>query len=485
MDFSFLKRLENSKLPRNKKACWFRQKASAILLADMDGLRSSLSLKGSAGMKPCLHCLNCVKKHSGLEGEAYIDITEHDHSKFIRATDQDIWDLADALQSRVARGDTKHTINLFEMSSGLNYFEEAIFFRPCLRTLLLPSNVCVDAMHCYYANGVASWEIALCLRSIQQHTYWTVNFLQQACLQSKWTGPKCSKHVYTSYQKGLFSEKLFTDFIYKGQASQVESLLPLLHYYFEGSLARVENIAPMLRSFAALIACHDELRKLRYQWAPVVEADVLPLTQFQSAHHKLFVECYGADLVKPKHHHRIHLPKAFVLMQLALRCETHESKHRNYKHGLAERMTSLVHDGFQESILPRLLLSQAKRVRDDGLKSVNVLEPKKDAPLPLKVLMMDPGLQTAKALSYFNSTVYPGDILCFADGSAGKLELVLVGAQISFHLRVMTLEQAHASHKVWRVHDSTTIKDAFEQSWHLPPWWRYDPNRPDIVTCLL
>ena len=128
---------------------------------------------------------------------------------------------------------------------------------------------------------------------------------------------------------------------------------------------------------------------------------------------------------------------------------------------------------------------QAKRVRDNGLKSVKLLEPKKDAPLPLKVLMMDPGLQTAKALSYFHSTVYPGDILCFADGSAGKVELVLVGAQISFHLRVMTLEQAHVSHKVWRVHDRTTIKEAFEQSWTLPPWWRYDPNGPDIVTCLL
>ena len=130
---------------------------------------------------------------------------------------------------------------------------------------------------------------------------------------------------------------------------------------------------------------------------------------------------------------------------------------------------------------------QAKRVRDNGLKSVKLLEPKKDAPLPLKVLMMDPGLQTAKALSYFHSTVYPGDILCFADGSAGKVELVLVGAQISFHLRVMTLEleQAHVSHKVWRVHDRTTIKEAFEQSWTLPPWWRYDPNSPDIVTCLL
>ena len=103
-------------------ALWFRQESKAILIADMDGLRSSLCLKGSAGLKPCLRCLNVVKKDSGLDADQYPDICVQALSRCRQATDQDIWSLADALLKMVDDGETKAKIQKFEKSSRLSLF---------------------------------------------------------------------------------------------------------------------------------------------------------------------------------------------------------------------------------------------------------------------------------------------------------------------------------------------------------------------------
>ena len=101
----------------------------------------------------------------------------------------------------------------------------------------------------YFSNGVASWEIALCLSAVQKHTSWTLEKLKDAALTSRWTGPKCSKHCLSSYVKSLFSEKCFTETLYKGQAAQTESLVPLLVYYLVEGCKTVENLQPYLSSF--------------------------------------------------------------------------------------------------------------------------------------------------------------------------------------------------------------------------------------------
>ena len=119
---------------------------------------------------------------------------------------------------------------------------------------------------------------------------------------------------------------------------------------------------------------------------PISSEDVIRLCDLQQLHQQAFVACYSAEAIKPKHHHRMHLGKAFVSMGVALRCEQHESKHRNYKHGLAERMKSTVHEGFQKSILPRLLLGQAKRMQSIGVDPVRIIGPISQASLFLREL---------------------------------------------------------------------------------------------------
>ena len=467
---------------RNGTPRWFRQKSEAILIADMDGLRSSLCLKGSAGIKPCLQCLNVVKKDSGLDPAEYPSISEASMNKFQLATNRDIWDLADALRRLVEDGATKSTVSKFEKASGLVYFSDGLFFADQIRKCLPPSGVCVDAMHAYFSNGVASWEIALCFSAVQKYTSWTWEKMKDAALTSRWTGPKCSKHCLSSYVKSLFSEKCFTETVYKGQATQTESLVPLLVYYLVEGCSSVENLQPYLSSFLDLAACCAELRKLRYQWNKVSPADMVPLQRAQEIHQRSFVTCYSVDLVKPKHHHRMHVPQAFIKMSLALQCETHESKHRNYKHGLAERMKSTSQDGFQKSMLPRLLSNQANRVQEQPLEPLKLVPPFQDAAQVLKDLARDQGLKTVKALRYYQSTVHPDDILYLADGTAGLVQTILAGHENYFWLHRLQLVRTHRWGKVWKTSSQYHLMPILAQTWTQPPWWRWDQ---DQVACLL
>ena len=401
---------------------WFRQDSTAILIAALDGLRSSLCLKGSAGIKPCLRCLNCVKKDSGLDPMQYPDITNPSFAQFRQIQNKDIWNLADALQKMVEDGESKAKIQKFEKAAGLVFFGDGLFYQPRIRERMPPTHVCVDGMHCYYSNGCASWEIALCLDAVTKASHWTLRFLRDAAAQSAWTGPKGSKHIYASYLKGLFSEKNVTEVVYKGQAAQCESLVPLLRYYFAEGNLKEEHLQPHLKSFEDLAMCCAQLRALRYQWSEIVPQDIESLLAVQERHQKSFLECYSAECIKPKHHQRFHLGQSFVQMNIALRCEQHESKHRCYKHGLAERLKSTARSGFQKSLLPRLLSGQAARVQELGVQPIRLIGPFKAACLVLCNLLGDSNMKIAKGVRYYHSSVSKTDILYFADGSAAVVQ---------------------------------------------------------------
>ena len=462
---------------------WFRQESTAILIADLDGLRSSLCLKGSAGIKPCLRCLNCVKKDSGLDPMHYPDITNPSFAQFRQIQNKDIWNLADALQKMVDDGESKAKIQKFEKAAGLVFFGDGLFYQPRIRERMPPTHVCVDGMHCYYSNGCASWEIALCLDAVTKASHWTLRFLRDAVVQSAWTGPKGSKHIYASYLKGLFSEKNVTEVVYKGQAAQCESLVPLLRYYFAEGNLKEEHLQPHLKSFEDLAMCCAQLRALRYQWSEIVPQDVDSLLAVQERHQKSFLECYSAECIKPKHHQRFHLGQSFVQMNIALRCEQHESKHRCYKHGLAERLKSTARCGFQKSLLPRLLSGQAARVQELGVQPVRLIGPFKAACPELCNLLGDSNMKIAKGVRYYHSSVSKTDILYFADGSAAVVQNICTNDVEHFFL----LQKLHRVRScgwgtVWQATEKQALASIFAQPWSLPPWWRW---QDDMVTCLL
>ena len=86
---------------RNDEPTWYKQKAKALFISDLAALQSTLAIKGSSGLKPCLWCQNILKKDSGLSDDRFRDISEHDVSRFEMASDATIWACCDHIAERI------------------------------------------------------------------------------------------------------------------------------------------------------------------------------------------------------------------------------------------------------------------------------------------------------------------------------------------------------------------------------------------------
>lgn len=84
------------KLPAPTLVRW----SIAKLIGDEAALKTVWLSKGAAGIRPCFFCANVVSRHSELavpETPSLVDIGCSDPSRFLRASDQDMWDSFDNL----------------------------------------------------------------------------------------------------------------------------------------------------------------------------------------------------------------------------------------------------------------------------------------------------------------------------------------------------------------------------------------------------
>ena len=77
------------------------------------------------------------------------------------------------------------------------------------------------------------------------------------------------------------------------------------------------------------------------------------LQSLQSKHLQLFVECYGADKVRPKHHFAGHIEAQALQSGVLLDCFPGERKNAVFKNVICPKITRL--QGFEKSILLRFI----------------------------------------------------------------------------------------------------------------------------------
>lgn len=166
----------------------FKQNQKAWFLGDNDATRSLFSLKGSAGLRPCVLCSNVVKATSSsfLNDSTWKDVGASGGFKV--STDKEIFGHCDKLKSFR----TKAEREIYEKASGIVFDEASLMFSEAERTKLPPSRVMNDTMHCYMTNGCASWELAIFLQSVYEHTHVTLEILQGAVASDQWMGLKAS-----------------------------------------------------------------------------------------------------------------------------------------------------------------------------------------------------------------------------------------------------------------------------------------------------
>ncbi|CAE7892636.1 unnamed protein product [Symbiodinium necroappetens] len=157
-----------------------------------------------------------------------------------------------------------------------------------------------------------------------------------------------------SWTRRLFNPSYFEGDVYRGSAGQILALLPLLRWYGSKVWSRVQPLAQIVQSFLLLCLCAEKVRQVVHTRA--FDA----LDQAQRAHHRAFVECYGSQELRPKHHHRLHLPQQYLRFGCTPTCWPAEAKHQDFKKFYAEACSSQLaksrEGGFCIAVLPRLLL---------------------------------------------------------------------------------------------------------------------------------
>lgn len=188
------------------------------VISDLDSIRGALSLKGSSAIRPCVFCRNCVKKHCGVNefSDEFQDITSSNVDGFKDQTDQDIFEAWDYLlqQKRIL---SKATFQKKEIAFGFNIDENSLLACRRLREIVPPSHWVIDIMHCYWSNGVCSWESNELFHLWQQTG---IGNLQQFMSLDWKTSAGSSNTSY--WRTSLCHESNFAGGSYRGSASNLQ-----------------------------------------------------------------------------------------------------------------------------------------------------------------------------------------------------------------------------------------------------------------------
>ena len=209
-----------------------------------------------------------------------------------------------------------------------------------------------DAMHCYFATGICNSEIILLLQAAKDHMGATVQDLCEACLVARWKRHDVKESQ--AWLKRLWKPAFFGSDMYKGSGSQTEALMHLLRWIAESVWMAIPAMQPYCLCFRALCKCVDALNVFddTNDWEQLKVA--------QAEHQKLFAALYPEN-VRPKHHHRLHLPEQYAKLGCQVMCWGVESSHRDYKSTFASNLKHLLLEDdstgrFGKSLMPRMLL---------------------------------------------------------------------------------------------------------------------------------
>eukprot|EP00435_Cladocopium_sp_Y103_P060733 s344_g22.t1 len=333
----------------------------AGFVSDMESQRAAYAAKGSAGLKPCLHCSNIVMKgaHGAEISEHFFTIEEADRRRFIANDPQDVEQYIVHWISQ-KENMTKAEIDLRQKCLGFQFDGNSLWAFPRARSIFHVGIAINDAMHAYWANGICGTEIILLLNAAEKHTGVQLEDLCEAMLKAGWK--RQQKNETQHWCKRLWTRALF-GCEYKGSASQCHAPVPLLRWHCETWWMHVPALKTVAECFLALARCTDCLRQSS------ANNDWSDLDAKQKAHHELFAQVYPG-MMRPKHHHRLHLGDHYRRHGIRINCWGIEQAHRNYKSLYADHLVQLLRTNGQDHVygqhlMPRLLLRSIEMCREN------------------------------------------------------------------------------------------------------------------------
>ena len=275
-------------LPLPSGARWCVLGPRTLFLGDMDAQRATWSFKGSAGLKPCMHCLNVLSKDSGLSGHPFVEIDEPSLQNCVAFKDADVFSFAEELAATERAGARAEK----EKLCGINHCPEGLLLDRAGRQHLPPSAALTDAFHCYFSNGCASWELGFMVECLRTEGA-PLAALQEALEQGEWRRPGSGKSPWRGAKLWLAPEDVGQGRLQRRRPPGVVASPPAFPFLPLRHLGDRAHCRDKLRSFGCLARICHELRCLLYLYRPIVPADVDRLAELQSEHQKAFVVGVG------------------------------------------------------------------------------------------------------------------------------------------------------------------------------------------------
>jgi hypothetical protein len=431
------------------------------MLSDLDSVRAVLNLKGSAAMRCCHFCRNCVKKNAGVEeyDNYFLDIASSDISRFDIQTDDDIFQLWDhlVLEKRRLR---KAAFQKKELAAGLNVHESTYLSDTLVRECITPWAFLLDSMHLYWSNGIVSWEVNAA------HDLWSKTNLGNLndFLSLNWKTQQVESNT-ARWRVNLAHKTMFEGIAYKGSSSNLQCFWPLFVYFLEQCLRG--QLTEELKSLQALRRITLELRKITRERNPNVQV----LERLQVEHHELCRKAFGYDFMKPKHHARHHLPKQIMLLGFAIDAFACERKHKFYKSHIGlhrfDPVAQNQNGQFSHMVLKQVMIHHLESVQKctfhDKLSGPAVLDASFDAKLNME------GCTTSKALQFQGKTMSAGDVL-LGDHPGLVLAAIQCGELFFLHMKISEMESVEEFSSTWKISNKEKILPV-QLAGRSPMWW--------------
>ena len=398
-------------------------------LSDGDAHKRWLDVKGSAGLKPCLHCRTCVKRASGIDDPAFVDITCTDVSRFTPCTDQDMFDSADLLAARAEHISEDEFCKL-ETNLGFNHNPHGILLALDLRPFLRPSSMVMwDPMHIYFSDGIFQLEVELLLGSLKRNLKITSADVEEY-VHSGWCWPNKCK-----LGKGLFTETKF-----RGKASNVLNIYEILREFATHVLAGHVCVQSEVCSFQALCHVFDAIRLGKQGRCPA------SLGHRIRDHFNKFKVAYGNDRVIPKQHWALHLPRQILEWGGAvIDCWTDERKNKDVK------------------AIARLICNTRILEKSVGMRMVADAAEKLETMAPITCLSPGPVYRHVRS---FGTNVHSNDVILLTRGRVGvAIGSIFVDASNTWYVKVRlgTLQDRRTAVSArWSVGSKETLVAADE-----------------------
>ena len=332
-------------------------------IMDESAMHGMWSVKGAAGRKPCLQCLNAVSKASGevlagTSNDFFLDISHCSISDFIPLRDRDAFEAVDELEAKHGTG-TKKEFEELQKNLGFKYNPKGLLADAELRPLVRPAMACFDVLHCFHTGGIVACEISLFRAALIRCR------LDPEILQRAVGIDFCSSRSTPSGRKKVLSPAYFGGINgWKANGSDQLNVLPLLHAWLLLEVCGKEIWKKMPMECSSLLLLMERLYALQMLCFTNEVNFCILLEDKQKEHFKAYLKAYNVRNVKPKHHYALHVPGQWRKMKTVLNTLTMERKHQSAKREVESSMQNLDH--FECRLLRKLQCVQSTEISKKG-----------------------------------------------------------------------------------------------------------------------